>query len=164
MLFLAALRTASGGPLVTIEVNGVRIRGRTISRGETEGEAIVSKRNFSFLGDVDPETGIVVAEDSDIRGESIAGKIFVFPSGRGSTVGSYVILRMAKKGVAPAGIINVESEPIIAVGAILAGIPVIDKLEKNPLEMIRTGDIICIKAEKEGLVKVKRRRSGESKR
>jgi len=150
---------------VTIEVNGVRrIRGRAISKGVAEGEAIVSMRNFSFLGDVDPETGIVVAEDSDIRGESIAGKIFVFPSGRGSTVGSYVILRMARKGVAPAGIINVESEPVIAVGAILAGIPVVDKLEENPLEIIKTGDIVGIKAEKGGLVEVKRCRIEESER
>jgi hypothetical protein len=144
---------------VTIDVdkvNKIRIRGRTISRGEAEGEAVVSMRNFSFLGDVDPETGVVVAEDSDIRGESIAGKIFVFPSGRGSTVGSYVILRMVKKGVAPAGIINVESEPIIAVGAILAGIPVVDKLEKNPLEVIKTGDVVTIRAGKDGLVEVKR--------
>ena len=146
---------------MTDEINWLKIRGRTISRGEAEGEAIVSRRNFSFLGDVDPETGIVVAEDSDIRGESIAGKIFVFPSGRGSTVGSYVILRMAKKGVAPAGIINVESEPIIAVGAILAGIPVVDKLEKNPLEVIKTGDIVTIRAGKEGLVEVEKIEKGK---
>lgn len=137
-------------------IEPVRIRGRTISRGVAEGEAVVSMRNFSFLGDVNPETGIVVAEDSDIRGESIAGKIFVFPSGRGSTVGSYVILRMAKKGVAPAGIINVESEPIIAVGAILARIPVVDRLEKNPLETIKTGDSVIIRAGREGLVEVRK--------
>jgi len=102
----------------------VRLKARVISRvkGDVEGEAIVTGKKFSFLGDVDPDTGVVVANDSDIIGESIAGKIFVFPSGRGSTVGTYVLLRMKKAGTAPKAIINLETEPIIAVGAIISGI------------------------------------------
>jgi predicted aconitase with swiveling domain len=131
----------------------MKVRGRIISRGIAEGEAIVSYRKFSFLGDVDVETGVVVAEDSDIEGESIAGKVFVFPAGRGSTVGTYVLLRMKKKGTAPKAIINVETEPIIAVGAIIAGIPLIDKLEVDPLETIKSGDYVKVNAV-EGWVEV----------
>jgi predicted aconitase with swiveling domain len=131
----------------------MKIRGRIISRGIAEGEAIVSHRKFSFLGDVDVETGVVVAEDSDIEGESIAGKVFVFPAGRGSTVGTYVLLRMKKKGTAPKAIINVETEPIIAVGAIIAEIPLIDKLEVDPLETIESGDYVKVNAV-EGWVEV----------
>lgn len=122
------------------------IKGRIISKGVAEGEAIVSRRKFSFLGDVDVETGVVVAEDSDIRGESIAGKIFVFPAGRGSTVGTYVLLRMKKKGTAPKAIINVETEPIIAVGAIIAEIPLMDRLEVDPFKIIKSGDRIKVDA------------------
>ncbi len=124
----------------------MRIGGRIISRGVAEGVAIVSRRKFSFLGDVDVETGVVVAEDSDICGESIAGKIFVFPTGRGSTVGTYVLLRMKKKGTAPKAIINVETEPIIAVGAIIAEIPLIDRLEVDPFKIIKSGDRIKVDA------------------
>ncbi len=127
----------------------IRLKGRRISRGRAEGYAIVSRCPFSFLGDVDVESGKVVAEDSDIRGESVAGRVFVFPKGRGSTVGTYVLLRMKKRGTAPVAIVNVETEPIIAVGAILAGIPLIDRLEKNPLEVIRTGDYVVVNAEEE---------------
>jgi len=124
----------------------VRIRGRVISKGYAEGEVVVSRRKFSFLGDVDVESGVVVANDSDIEGESIANKIFVFPYGRGSTVGTYVLLRMKKKGTAPKAIINVETEPIIAVGAIIAGIPLMDKLELNPIEVFESGDFAVVNA------------------
>jgi len=124
----------------------MKIRGRIISRGIVEGEAIVSRTKFSFLGDVDVETGKVVAKDSDIVGENISNKIFVFPTGRGSTVGTYILLRMKKKGTAPKAIINVETEPIIAVGAIIAGIPLMDKLEINPLKIIKSGEWVKVNA------------------
>lgn len=121
-----------------------KIRGRVISKGVAEGEAILSHKNFSFLGDVDVETGIVVAEDSDIFGKSISGKIFIFPYGRGSTVGSYSLLSMKKHGTAPAGIINIECDAVIAVGAIISSIPLVDKLEINPFEIFSDGDRIKI--------------------
>ncbi len=132
----------------------MKIKARVISRGEAEGEVIVSKKKFSFLGDVDPDTGIVVANDSDIAGESIAGKIFIFPSGRGSTVGTYVLLRMKKAGTAPKAIINLETEPIIAVGAIISGIPLLDKPEVDPTEIIKSGDCVKIHALKEGWIEI----------
>ncbi|MFP3909522.1 MAG: aconitase X swivel domain-containing protein [Archaeoglobaceae archaeon] len=117
-----------------------RIKGRVISKGEAEGEIILSRKNFSFLGDVDVNTGIVVADDSDIQGESISGKIFVFPYGRGSTVGSYSLLSMKKNGVAPKAIINLECDAVIAVGAIISSIPLVDKLEEDPLKIFRSGN------------------------
>ncbi len=121
-----------------------RLKGRVISKGEAEGELIVSHRNFSFLGDVDVSNGIVVADDSDIQGESISGKIFVFPYGRGSTVGSYSLLTMNKSGVAPKAIINLESDAVIAVGAIISSLPLMDKLEENPLKVFRSGEWVKI--------------------
>lgn len=125
-----------------------RLRGRVISRGEAEGEVIVSYRNFSFLGDVNVDNGVVVADDSDIQGESISGKVFVFPYGRGSTVGSYSLLTMKKNGTAPKGIINVESDAVIAVGAIISSLPLVDKLEENPLEVFKNGDRVKISGDK----------------
>lgn len=129
----------------------MRFEGRAISKGYAEGEAIVSSSKISFLGDVDVDSGIVVAEDVDIVGECVSDKIFVFPSGRGSTVGTYVLLRMKKKKTAPKAIINFETEPIIAVGAIIAEIPLVDKLryngvEINPLKYINSGDYVKVDA------------------
>ncbi len=125
----------------------MRFRCRIISRGKAEGEVIVSRRLFSFLGDVDISTGLVVAEDSDIKGESIAKKVFVFPSGRGSTVGTYSLLRMKKIGTAPLAIINKETEVIIAVGAIIAGIPLVDKVEGDFYSCVRNGSRVIVDAD-----------------
>jgi hypothetical protein len=111
-----------------------RLYCRAISRGAAEGELIVSKKNFSFLGDVDPESGVVTAQDSDIYGKNISGMIFAFPAGRGSTVGTYVLLRMKKAGTAPLAIINEKTEPIIAVGAIISEIPLVDSVDISSLE------------------------------
>ena len=111
--------------------------GRMIHPGSAEGEALVSRMGISFFGGVDPETGIVVEKGHDLEGLSVAGKVLVFPSGKGSTVGSYTLYRMKKAGVSPAAILNAECEPITAVGCILAEIPCVDQL---PIDRIFSGD------------------------
>ncbi|MCD4738089.1 MAG: DUF126 domain-containing protein, partial [Anaerolineae bacterium] len=65
----------------------------------------------------------------------------VFPTGKGSTVGSYVLYQLAVNGLAPAAIINAESEPIGAVGAIIGGIPMVDRV---PISHIQTGDRVQV--------------------
>ncbi len=124
----------------------MRVKARVISRGYTEGEAVVSKKRISFLGDVDPDTGLITAKDSDIYGLKISNKVLIFPRGRGSTVGSYILYKMKKRNTAPAAIINLETELIIAVGAIIAGIPLVDKPEVDLTELIKTGTFVKVNA------------------
>jgi len=123
--------------------------GRTIFPGDAVGEALVSQMGISFYGGVDPETGIITEAGHDLKGQSIAGKVLVFPSGKGSTVGSYVLYRLKKNGHAPAAILNAECETITAVGCIIAEIPCIDQVNLN---LIRTGTSLMVEAES-GLVK-----------
>jgi predicted aconitase with swiveling domain len=113
------------------------IRSRSIAPGFAEGEALVTMENISFFGGVDPESGMVAEKGHELQGRMVSGKILVFPMGKGSTVGSYTLYRLAKAGKAPTAILNTECEPIIAVGCILAGIPCIDQV---PIERISTGD------------------------
>ncbi|MCD6260601.1 MAG: DUF126 domain-containing protein [Thaumarchaeota archaeon] len=61
-----------------------------------------------------------------------------------STVGSYIILRLKRRGIAPKAIVNLRCEPIIAVGAIIAEIPTIDKID---VSMIRDGDLVEVDGE-----------------
>lgn len=121
----------------------MKLTGRTIFRGSAEGAALVSKEPISFYGGVDPETGIVVEKGHCIEGKSIAGRILVFPQGKGSTVGSYAIYRLKKAGKAPKAIINKECETIVAVGAIISEIPCIDHIE---IEKIRDGAKVKVNA------------------
>ncbi len=134
----------------------MRINARAISYGYAEGEAIVSKKPVSFYGDIDPMTGVMRDRNSDIYGESVAGKIFVFPSGRGSTVGSYVILRLKKNAVAPKAIINLRTDVVIAVGAIISEIPLVDKPEVDIFNLIKSGDFVKVSGY-EGWIEIEHR-------
>ena len=127
------------------------MKGRTISPGKIEGEAIVTTEPIGFYGGIDIKTGIVIEKGHPLEGKSVKDKILVFPSGKGSTVGSYVIYGLKKNGVAPAGIINKETETIVATGVILAGIPCVDQID---IEKIKDGDIILLDANN-GIVEMK---------
>ncbi len=124
------------------------INGRSISRGIGSGEVLICKDAISFLGDIDPKTGICVAPKHAIEGKDITGKVLVFPQGKGSTVGSYVLLQLAKNGHAPAAMINLEAETIIVVGAIISKIPMIDKLEKDPFAVLKDGMVVKVDGDK----------------
>ena len=126
------------------------MNGRMISPGLVEGEAIVSSDPIGFYGGIDLNTGVVIDKGHPLEGESVKGKILVFPNGKGSTVGSYVIYGLEKNGVGPLGIINKETETIVATGAILAGIPCVDQTD---ISKIKTGDRIVLNAD-EGEVTV----------
>lgn len=126
----------------------MEVKARVISRGKAKGEALVSADPISFLGGVDRNTGKVVEKGHALEGKSVAGKILVFPRGKGSTVGSYVMLGMKKNGVAPAAIVNLEAETIIAVGAIISEIPMVDKPEKDVLSLLKNGAEVEVDAEK----------------
>ncbi len=120
------------------------LRGRVIKAGRAQGKALVSPEPIGFLGGVDPDTGVVVEKGHPLEGQSVAGRILVFPTGKGSTVGSYTLYRLARNGLAPAGIINRHSEVIVAVGAIMAGIPMVDEVD---IGAIRTGEMVTIDGE-----------------
>ena len=137
-------------------VRDLRLRGRRVVGGCAEGVAIVSHNPISFYGGVDPETGRIVERGHELDGKRISDLILIFPTGKGSTVGSYTLYQMKRLGTAPKAIINRETEIIIATGCALAGIPLIDRLEKDPLEEIETGDYVRVYADG-GEVEVEKR-------
>ncbi len=128
----------------------MRICGRPLVEGVARGELLVTGEPISFYGGVDPETGVIVEKGHELEGESVAGRILAFPHGKGSTVGSYVLLRLARNGVAPAGIVNARSEPIIIIGCLISGIPLMDGVELGRLvsgayaEMVVGEEDACI--------------------
>jgi len=122
----------------------MKLAGRMIFPGQISGEALVSRMGISFYGGVDPESGIILEAGHDLQGQSIAGKVLVFPSGKGSTVGSYILYRLKKNDHAPLAIINADCETIIAVGCIIAEIPCLDRVDISQLE---TGMHLIVKAD-----------------
>jgi predicted aconitase with swiveling domain len=121
----------------------MELKGRIIYKGVGEGEALTTNQPISFYGGVDPTTGEVIEKGHELQGKTVKNKILVFPTGKGSTVGSYTLYRMKKNGTAPAGIINRDCETVVAVGAIISEIPCIDKID---ISRIKTGDRVRIEA------------------
>ena len=117
--------------------------GRGIARGRATGKLLVSPEPISFLSGVDPKTGIIVEKGHPLEGQDMSGKVIAFDYGKGSTVGSYVIYALSRTGHAPAAIINTEAEPIIVIGAIMAGIPMVDSIG-IPLNRLRTGTEVTV--------------------
>lgn len=130
------------------QLPAARLQGRKIVAGHAQGEALVSQMGISFFGGIDPDTGLIVEKGHDLEGHSIAGKILIFPTGKGSTVGSYTLYRLKLNGKAPAAILNAECETITAVGCIIAEIPCVDQL---PIGEINSGSHLVIDAN-QGLV------------
>jgi predicted aconitase with swiveling domain len=128
------------------------LQGRVIRAGVAEGPALVSAAPIGFLGGVDPETGIVLEPGHPLNGRTVSGSVLVFPTGRGSTVGSYTLLRLQRSGHAPLAIVNAESEAIVAVGAIIADIPMVDRVN---IAEIRDGDWVTVN---DGTIVVTRQR------
>jgi len=129
------------------------IKCRKISKGHALGEVILTKDPLSFLGGVDPEEGVVIDSKHELYGKNIGGKVLIIPSGKGSTVGSYVLYQMAKNNTAPLAVVALEAEPIIATGAIMAGIPMVDRPESEILKILHNGDLVEVNADS-GYIKI----------
>jgi len=124
--------------------------GRGIVSGRCKGIALVSQKPLSFLGGVDYSSGVVVEKNHDLKGESLKGKVLCFPSGHGSTVGSYVLYSLVQKGLGPKAVVNQVADTVVVVGAIIAEIPMVDQIH---IKRIKTGDVVEVDGEK-GTVKV----------
>jgi predicted aconitase with swiveling domain len=111
----------------------------------------VSTSPLSFLGGVDPKTGMILDPESDAKGECISKRVLCFPYGKGSTVGSYSMYQLRLNGLAPTAIVNSSAEPIVATGAIMSEIPMIDGVD---ISLLRAGDHLDVDAG-EGVVEVK---------
>ena len=129
----------------------MKLEGRKIYKGTVEGEAIVTKDGISFYGGVDPDSGQVVEVGHELEGKTITGKVLVFPTGKGSTVGSYTMYRMRKNNTAPVAIVNKQIDTIVAVGCIISEIPCVDQID---IKKIQTGQKIMVNGS-EGTIEVK---------
>ncbi len=94
---------------------------------------------------------MVVDPGHELFGKCIAGRVLIFPGGKGSTVGSYVIYQLKKRGKAPAAMINLRSEPIVAVGAIISGIPLVDRVAEDILKL-KDGIEVIVDADAERIM------------
>jgi predicted aconitase with swiveling domain len=137
--------------------SGIVLKCHKIIGGYGEGEALVSHEPICFYL-TDPKTGIVREKTHELAGKSLAGKVLVFPSGKASSVVQIDgLFKLASCSVAPKALIVKDVETVLIVSAFLVGVPLVDRLEKDPFEIIHTGDFVKVNAEK-GVVTVTKQR------
>jgi predicted aconitase with swiveling domain len=125
----------------------MEIRCRKISEGKADGEVIVSKDSVCFYL-VEPETGVVVEKNHDIEGKSIAGKILVMPSGKGSSVvQADGLFKLAKNDKAPKAMIIEHADTVLVTGAIIMEIPMVHKVEDKFYKTVIDGDVVSLDAD-----------------
>ena len=135
----------------------LEIKGRGVVKGRAQGKALVADATLSFWGEVDAVTGRVIAVGHPLEGESLAKRVLVIRSTKGSS-GTPMILRLASlEGNAPAALVNVEVDGLAALGCIVNGIPMMTDLERDPFEAIATGDDVVVDADGEAVQVVRKR-------
>ena len=140
---------------------GRTLIGRPIVAGSAEGPALVSTEPLSFWGGISPRTGEVIDRRHELSGASVTGKVFVFPTGRGSSTSSAVLMQSIKAGVAPAAIINLSVDPILALGSIVSdelyhrAVPIVI-LQQEDFLSIEQDDYLVVKPDGSVLVSANR--------
>jgi predicted aconitase with swiveling domain len=138
-----------------MEKRAMTIQGKTVNGGVAEGEAIVTKMPFNFILDLDIHSG-KVNSGHELKGQDLSNKIFVFPTGRGSTWGALMAYESLLRGTFCKGMVCTEAEPVIGAVAIMLDVPMVHRLAMNPVEVIHTGDYVRVNATA-GLVEVVKR-------
>jgi len=123
-----------------------KLKAHIVSRGKAQGFALVSTEPISFLGSIDVKTGIVVEKGHELEGQTIKGKVLVFPGEKAQLLDLIQFYQLKKNGAAPLAMINIRTEPIVAVGAIISDIPLVDNVEQNPVNLIKNGDKVLVDA------------------
>ena len=93
---------------------------KLIVQADVTGDIMVCDEGLSFWGGVNAETGIVQDTLHPQSGASIAGRIVMMPTSRGSCSGSGVLISLAMVGRGPAALVFREDEDILTLGAIVA--------------------------------------------
>jgi len=125
------------------------LRGRALVAGSASGVALVGRQPLSFWGGLDAATGEVIDRRHDLSGQIVAGRVLAIPYSRGSSTTSTVLLEAIRAGTAPSAIVAAASDPMLALGSIVAGelyhcrVPVV-ALEEGEFGLLRTGDVLAI--------------------
>ena len=113
-------------------------------RGVIKGTALVTTEPICFLGGVDVKSGRITEQGHPLYGECIKDRVLVFPTGKGSTGGSYLIYETICNGNGPKCMLNMEIEQVTVIGCIMGEMPLMDKPDANITRLIKTGDEVSV--------------------
>ena len=142
----------------TTKAKTIVLRGRKVVGGVAEGEALVTKEALSGWGGINPMDGTITETRHELRGQSFKDKVLVFRGAKGSSGYSIAFHLTRLAGTAPTALVFNEMTTKVALGAVVMRIPSITELDRNPLEVIETGDWVRVDADN-GIVEVRKKGS-----
>lgn len=137
-------------------MSGVILRGRTVVGGVVEGEALVTRETISGWGGMDPRTGTITELRHELRGQSFKDRILVFPGAKGSSAWSHYFHMARLAGAAPKALLFNRMSTKVALGAVVTRAPAMTDFDRDPLDVIETGDWVKVDADA-GTVEVLRK-------
>lgn len=126
----------------------MKLHARSLNSGHVTAKAFVVEQAFSFIGDFDPQTGVLLIQNHPLSGHSLAGKILVCPSGKGGTMAPFLIYEAFQNGNAPVGIFCNTIDPILFESAMVINIPIFDNFDEDVLNLFQNGQVININGDK----------------
>jgi len=132
------------------------LRGRRVVGGCAEGEALVTRQTISGWGGINERDGTIIERRHELRGQSFAGRVLVFPGAKGSSGWSAYFHMTRLNGVAPAAMLFNRMTTKVALGAVVIRAPAMTDFDQDPLDVIATGDWVKVDADR-GLVEVTKR-------
>ncbi len=130
-------------------------KGRKIVRGKATGQALVCPESFSFLGDVDLDTGEIIASNNPNKGQQLKDRILIFKETKGSSGGCSVLMTLVAKKKAPSALVTVKAPDYnLTEGAILSKIPFVSGLGPQIVSSVKTGDTVEVDADR-GIITVR---------
>ena len=133
----------------------ITLKCHKIVGGYGEGEALISHEPICFYL-TDPKTGIIREKIHELEGKTVANKVLVFPSGKASSVVQVDgLFKLASNRVAPRAMIVKDVETVLIVSAVIANVPLVDRLEEDPFKAIHVGDFVKVDADGRKITVVK---------
>jgi predicted aconitase with swiveling domain len=141
--------------------------GRPLIPGAVDGSAMVSRIGFNtytsyklnMVGGVTDKAICTDGDNKDLYEKDITGAILCLPQTIGSTTGGFVLMGVAKMGLAPRAMLFANHVDSLAMGGLVMAdiwmdkqVIVIDQLGQDFLDAVNTGD--PIKVHEDGKVEI----------
>lgn len=134
-------------------MSDITLHGRRVVGGTAEGEALVTSQTISGWGGISPRDGTIVETRHELRGQSFKNRVLVFPGAKGSSAWSHYFHMARLSGAAPVAMLFNRMSTKVALGAVVIHAPAMTGFDRNPLDVIETGDWVKVDAE-HGVVEI----------